>query len=118
MVGKPWIFKALLMVALCALPGLVFAVEVSVPTKAAGNLGKIPVPSMKNERVTSAPTRQVQAAPAKVEAPPAAAQANPDMTKTVKSLSDQVASLKKELDQLKKSGQTQSKSHNRKRFVR
>ena len=117
MVGSRWMFRAVVMVVLCALPGLVFAVEIVAPRKAIGNQGQLGVPSVKTERPTAAPIPHVQNAPSRVETAPVAAQASQDVTKTVKNLSDQVASLKQELDQLKKSGQAQSRP-GRKRHAR
>ncbi len=118
MVGSRWIFRALVMMVVCALPGLVFSAGPVPSHKALGKPVQVGAPSVKTGPTTAAPSHQAQAVPSKVDAAPITAKVSPDMTNTVKKLSDQVASLKRELDQLKKSGQAQSRSTKRRRFVR
>lgn len=108
MKGTRWIFRALTLVVVCALPALAFAADVSTPVKPVGKPVQSLSPSVTTGKAPAAPTHNVQTAPPKLELNQIASPVSPNMAKTVQNLSDQVASLKKEVDQLKKSGQTQS----------
>jgi hypothetical protein len=117
MVGTRWMFRTMMIVALCALPGLVFAAGVSTPAKAAAKDALPQVPSTKPQLMNAPPPQGMESVSSTGPRVPAPAPASKDMTKTVKSLASQVESLKKELEQFKKAEQEQSKTV-RKRHVR